>query len=207
MTHEQNISTTDYAIIVLAAGISSRLGHPKQMLLHKGKSLLRHVVDITKNVNAHPVIVVLGANSQLTSGEIPGDENIYKIINENWIEGISSSIQSGLHALQQIAPSCAGAIFTVCDQPFITASFLNKLIAVQKETGKPIVVASYENTVGTPSLFHKTYFPELLALRGDAGAKTIIKQHTGSVVAVPFPKGEIDIDTEADYKALKNMEN
>lgn len=204
---EENNNTPGYAIIVLAAGISSRLGQPKQLLLYRGKGLLRHVVDIAKNVNAHPVIVVLGANSQLTSAEITTDENMYKIINENWSEGISSSIRCGLHALQQIAPSSAGVIFTVCDQPFITASFLNKLVEVQKETAKPIVAATYENTVGTPALFQKTYFPELLALRGDAGAKTIIRQHTASVAAVPFPKGEIDIDTEADYKALKNMEN
>lgn len=204
---EENNNTRNYAIIVLAAGASNRLGRPKQLLIYKGKSLLRHVLDIAKNVNAQPVIVVLGANSQLTSNEIPGDSNIYKIINDNWNKGISSSICCGLNALQQIAPSSEGAIFTVCDQPFITASFLNKLITVQKETGKPIVASSYENTVGTPVLFHKTFFPELLALQGDAGAKTIIRQHTGSYVTVPFPKGEIDIDTGADYKALKNMEN
>ena len=202
---EKNGNIFNCAIIVLAAGASGRFGRPKQLLKYRGKSLLRYVLDIAKNVNAHPLIVVLGANSHLTSNEITGDKDIYKIINDNWSEGISSSIRSGLNALHQIAPSSDAAIFMVCDQPFITSSLLNNLIRVQKETGKPIVASGYENTIGTPVLFHKTLFPELLALKGDAGAKKIIKQHAGSFVTISFPKGNIDIDTKEDYEALESL--
>lgn len=192
------------AIIVLAAGASNRLGRPKQLLPYRGKSLLRNVMGVAKSVNAHPVIAVLGANSHLTGNEIEEDKNVYKIVNDNWGEGISSSIQCGLKFLQQISPSSDAAIFMVCDQPFITGSLLNKLITAQKKTGKPIVASSYDNTIGTPVLFHKSLFSELMDLRGDAGAKKIISQHADSVVTVSFPKGKIDIDTAADYAELEH---
>ena len=91
----------------------------------------------------------------------------------------------------------------MCDQSFITSVLLNDIIKKQQETAKPIVASSYENTPGTPVLFFQTLFPELIALQGDAGAKKIILQHPGDVVIVLFTMG--DIDTDADYAALKDI--
>ncbi len=204
-TAEKNISSFHFAIIVLAAGASIRLGRPKQLLMYKNKTLLRHILDIAKKVNTQPVVAILGANIDLIAKEIADDKNIYTITNENWNEGIASSIRAGLKALQQIAPACDGAIFLVCDQPYITSSLLHDMIKLQQHSGKPIVACSYSDTIGTPVLFHKTLFHELLTLKGDAGAKKIIKKHTGSVATIPFPKGQIDIDTQTDYDALKKM--
>jgi CTP:molybdopterin cytidylyltransferase MocA len=93
----------------------------------------------------------------------------------------------------------------VCDQPFISLTLVNQLLNIQQKTGKAIVACSYGDTVGTPVLFKSTFFPELLTLQGDAGAKKIIKQHSGAVATVTFPKGHIDIDTDTDYEALKKM--
>ena len=204
-TAEKNSNGFHFAIIVLAAGASNRLGRPKQLLKYKEKTLLQHILDIAKKVNTHPVVAVLGANRDLIAKEIADDKNIHTIINENWSEGIASSIRAGLNALQQIDPACHGTIFLVCDQPHITSSLLTDMIKMQHHTGKPIVACSYSDTIGTPVLFHKTLFPELLTLKGDAGAKKIIKKHSGSVATIPFPKGQIDIDTETDYEALKKM--
>ena len=206
ISSKENVSFENYGIIVLAAGASIRLGKPKQLLEYKGKSLLRHVLNIAKDVNGQSIIAVLGANSDLISKEIPDDKNIYRIINADWSEGISSSIRSGLNALQQIAPSSDAALFIVCDQPFITTSLLNSIIVAQKKTGKFIVACSYENTIGTPVLFHKALFPELMALKGDSGAKKIIMKYPDLLATIPFPQGNIDIDTGADYMALKNGE-
>ncbi|MDQ3682203.1 MAG: NTP transferase domain-containing protein, partial [Bacteroidota bacterium] len=86
--------------------------------------------------------------------------------------------------------------------PYVSAFLLNKLIATQKNTGKPIVTSQYENTFGPPALFYKTIFPELLKLKGDAGARKIVAQQSNNVATVLFTQGNIDIDTEADYKAL-----
>jgi molybdenum cofactor cytidylyltransferase len=197
--------SSHYAAIVLAAGASNRLGKPKQLLMYKDKTFLRHILDIVTISNTYPVITVLGAGSHLTAKEIPADKNIHTIINGNWKEGIASSIRCGLNALLQIAPGCHGAIFFVCDQPFISLTLVNQLLNIQQKTGKAIVACSYGDTVGTPVLFKSTFFPELLTLQGDAGAKKIIKQHSGAVATVTFPKGHIDIDTDTDYEALKKM--
>lgn len=90
----------------------------------------------------------------------------------------------------------------VCDQPFVTSAVFENLISESKKTGKEIAASAYSETLGTPVLFHKKYFPELLALKGKEGAKKLIKKYAEDVVAVPFEKGNIDIDTEEDYNQL-----
>ena len=116
---------------------------------------------------------------------------------------MASSVRCGLNTLLQLAPSTDAVIIMVCDQPFVTTQLLNDLLATQHETGKSIVTSFYENIPGPPALFHKIIFPELLALKGDAGARKIVERHADDLATVPFPKGIIDIDTAADYEALQ----
>ena len=92
----------------------------------------------------------------------------------------------------------------VCDQPFVSVALLNELIDACNTSGDDIIACSYSNTIGTPALFSKNYFPALLALQGDEGAKKLLKQYNGSVGVVSFPKGNIDIDTIQDYNEWKN---
>jgi molybdenum cofactor cytidylyltransferase len=190
------------AIIILAAGSSSRMGRPKQLLPYNGKSLLEHTVDTANDADANPVIVVLGANAALLEKEID-EKKVHIVENNEWKEGMASSVRCGLSTLLHIAPSSDAAIIMVCDQPFVSSSLLNELIAAQKNTGKPIVASQYENAVGPPTLFYKTIFPRLLELKGDAGARKIIEQRTSDVATVLFTHGNVDIDTEADYDALE----
>lgn len=151
---------------------------------------------------ASPVIVVLGANASLLEKEID-EKKIHIVENKEWKEGMASSVRCGLNALLHMAPSSDAVILMVCDQPFVSSSLLNELIATQKNTGKPIVTSQYENAIGPPALFHKTIFAELLELKGDAGARKIIEQRSSDVATVLFKQGNIDIDTEADYHALE----
>jgi molybdenum cofactor cytidylyltransferase len=144
---------------------------------------------------------VLGANAALLEKEIAA-KKVHIIENKEWKEGMASSVRCGLSTLLQIAPSSDATIIMVCDQPFVSSSLLNELIGTQKNTGKPIVTSQYEKAIGPPALFHKTVFPELLALKGDAGARKIIEQRSNDVAKVLFIKGNIDIDTEADYNSL-----
>lgn len=162
---------------------------------------MEHTIDTANDADANPVIVVLGANAALLEKEI-GEKKIHIVENKEWKEGMASSVRCGLSTLLQIAPSSDAAIIMVCDQPFVSTSLLNELIATQENTGKSIVTSQYENAIGPPALFHKTVFYELLALKGDAGARKIIEQHSNDVATVLFKKGDIDIDTEADYKSL-----
>lgn len=190
-----------YGIILLAAGASSRLGKPKQLLLYNGKSLLHHGMQVAVDTDINPIIVVLGANADLLMQEVE-DKAAVVVVNKEWNEGIAASIRCGLVKLLEVVPGLEAAILMVCDQPFVTLQLLKDLVAKYQASGKPIIASSYENSVGTPALFDKTIFAVLLALKGDAGAKKIIKENPDWVSVVPFPLGNIDIDTEEDYKAL-----
>ena len=189
--------------MILAAGASARLGKPKQLLQYNGKSLLQHVLSEAISSYASPVIVVLGANSDLISKEIDKTK-VYIIENTDWEEGMASSVRIGLSTLSEIFPSGDAVIFMVCDQPYVSASLLNDLINTQVETGKLIVTCNYGDAIGPPALFHQSLFPELMQLKGDAGARKIIQQHSNEVATVLFTEGKIDIDTNDDYEALKN---
>jgi molybdenum cofactor cytidylyltransferase len=185
--------------IILAAGASSRLGTPKQLLPYAGKTLLQYTVKAALDSIARPVIVVLGFEAEKIKDNIDGAQ---VIVNPDWQEGMSSSIRCGIQALDRADPSAEGTIILVSDQPYITSALLNELVTEHRKTGEPIVASSYDNTLGVPALFHKSIFAMLLQLKGDAGAKSIIQQHSGDVGMVTFSKGGVDIDTKEDLNEL-----
>lgn len=187
-------------IVVLAAGGSTRLGTPKQLLTYQGRTLLRRAVETALEAAAGPVAVVLGAEAARMRAELAGlDVRVAE--NPDWAEGLSTSLHSGLAALD--APAAAGsavdaALFTTCDQPLVTSALLREIIGAYDVSHPAIVVCEYAGTVGVPALFSRALFPELLALRGDAGAKRVIARHLPAVARVPFPDAVLDIDTAAD---------
>jgi molybdenum cofactor cytidylyltransferase len=189
-------------IILLAAGGSSRLGHPKQLLLYKNQTLLQHSLSVALASNAQMIVVVLGADADILQKELTG-EKIHVVINAYWQEGMASSIRTGVKAITEISPSVEGVILLVCDQPFINSALLNNLITAHQKTGKEIVACTYGNTFGPPVFFHHSLFSELLQLKGDTGARSIVQKHLDSMEAIPFPEGIFDIDTEADYEKIK----
>ena len=206
MESEEKNKTTNIGVIILAAGNSSRLGRPKQLLSYNGRTLLQHSLQIAGASNANPIVVVLGADADIIKREING-VYVHVVQNEDWQEGMASSIRCGINAFRQITPNAEGVIVMVCDQPYITASLLNELITAHQKTGKPIVACSYENTFGPPVFFHHTFFDELLKLKGDVGAKNIIHQHADAVELISFPEGTYEVDTEADYERIKSIGN
>lgn len=195
------MSTGRYAIIILAAGASTRLGKPKQLLPFRKKNLLRYIMEEAIASDTGPVIVVVGAHAARLAGEM-SDYKINVIQNIGWEEGMASSIRCGIESLQLFEPGCDGAILLMCDQPYVNASLIKELVATAGETHKPVVTCRYANTVGPPALFSKSIFPELLELTGDTGARRIVERHLGEVAMINFPQGDIDIDTSADYEAL-----
>lgn len=199
---EKHVLDNNFGVILLAAGQSSRLGQPKQLLSFAGNTLLKHTFQIAKASAAHKVVVVLGANAETIQKEI-GAADINLVLNKNWHEGMASSIRYGLEALVEIDPNVNGVILMVCDQPHVTSALLNNIIMAHHKTKKPIIACSYENTYGSPVFFHRSMFYELLQLKGDVGARGLIKQHIDEVEIISFPKGDIDIDTQADYEKLQ----
>lgn len=188
-------------ILVLAGGQSKRLGTPKQLLLYKGKTLLHTLLSTIQTITSERVFLVLGAYAAEISAQI-SDNQIQTIYNENWEEGMASSIRTGVAYIQQHFPSIDGIMIVVCDQPFLTTSQLLSLIEIQRNSGLPIAASAYKGVAGTPVLFHQSFFDTLLQLKGDKGARTIIQAHISAVATVPFEKGEIDIDTQEAYQQL-----
>lgn len=190
-------------IIILAAGQSARLGRPKQTLQYGDQSLLKHSIKAAVDSNIGPVIVVIGSNENEIHSHIE-DEPVSIILNNDFQEGIASSIRAGISYILEVHKDCNSVILMVCDQPHVNATLLKNLDEARQETNKPIIACSYKNTIGVPSLFDKTFFPELLLLKGEEGGKKVLLQHKDNITTVPFPKGEIDVDTSADYEALNN---
>jgi molybdenum cofactor cytidylyltransferase len=201
-----NIKISNIAIIILAAGTSSRLGSPKQLLSYKGKNLLRHTVDEALETGCASVFVVLGANSELLRKELK-DKPVSIVENTAWEEGMASSIRCGLETITNTILRPDSIIFMVCDQPYVRSSLLLNLMEKKNKTGMPIVASSYEDKsdsypMGTPALFHRSFYPALMELKGDKGARKLIADNPDKVATVLFPQGVTDIDTKEDYEKL-----
>ena len=190
-------------IVILAAGASTRLGRPKQLLQYHGKTLLDHSVNEAINAKADAVVVILGKNADLLQNKID-NQKVNVVINKDWEEGMAASVRLGLATLLKIKPYIDAVIFMVCDQPHISSLVLNELITTQQKTTKQIVTCNYGGSIGPPALFHKKYFRELAKVKGDIGARNIIQQNMNDVATILFPEGKIDIDTQEDYDALES---
>lgn len=185
------------AVMILAAGASRRLGRPKQQLIFENQTLLNRIIHTAISLQSGPVLVVHGDDTFL-----PRDIAIEPVLNRQWQEGMATSIHAGINALEAKYPMLETVIITVCDQPFITIELLREMIALQQQTSLPIIASVYGETIGTPVLFHKSVFKELLTLSGDKGARQLLKKDSDRVGLVNFPLGKIDIDTEEDYEGL-----
>jgi molybdenum cofactor cytidylyltransferase len=186
-------------IIILAAGNSSRLGRPKQLLPYRGKTLLSHVVDESVMADLKPVIVITGAYHTEIRGSLEGRSSEL-VFNPEWQKGMASGIVAGLQRAMVIESALQSVIIAVCDQPYISGNLFRALIGEWTVSGKGVIACSYAETVGTPVLFGQKYFTELALLSGEAGAKQLLKRYPYDVGTIPFPKGNIDIDTEKDLK-------
>jgi molybdenum cofactor cytidylyltransferase len=183
-------------IILLAAGSSSRLGRAKQLIEFQGKTLIQKAIDEAKKSQADCLVVVLGANADLIQTGFEPSSAAF-IINSDWQQGMSSSMQAGLHFLMA-KEAIDQVLLMLCDQPFVDASLLDQMITAKESSSKGIVASAYSNTLGVPALFDKRYFVELLELTGSEGAKKVIFNHQAEVHALDFPLGAVDLDTEED---------
>lgn len=187
--------------VILAAGESSRLGQPKQLIQFHGKSLVHRIVDAARKARCSPTVVVIGSDREEVERELKAEGAII-VENENWRLGIGTSIRVGMRRLIDKAPTLEAVVLLVCDQPFVDARAIARLIRLREKTKRAIVGSRYANTLGVPALFDRSCFQELLALDNATGAKTVILSNRERVAEFPFPEGKIDIDTASDYKKL-----
>lgn len=183
-------------IVILAAGNSSRMGQPKQLLQYQGRSFIRRITQEAISVVSE-VVVVLGAYSEMIKPELE-DLNVCMVVNAAWETGMAGSVTTGLNALAGVEQ----VILAVADQPFVTAALFSGMITQQVVSGKGIVACSYSGIAGTPVLFDQRYFSALLALTGEEGARRILRANTEDVATVDFEAGAMDIDTKEDFDQL-----
>ncbi len=188
--------------IVLAAGASTRLGQPKQLVEYHGETLLARAIRFAQQAGAGPVFVVLGANLEAILPHGLSDTAV-PVINKDWQDGISGSIQAGLRAVHGMLPATEGVLLLACDQPHLSAGHLSALLrAFSSKSASVIAASAYEGALGTPAVFPRAAFRQLFELRGDRGARAILGKPPCPVVEIPFPDGEVDIDTPADLDQL-----
>jgi molybdenum cofactor cytidylyltransferase len=186
-------------IIILAAGDSSRMGQPKQLMIYKDKTFLQHIIGEAKNAQLEPVICITGYQSELITKNITG-MGISIVYNDQWREGMGSGISAGIR--QAILSDVDSVIIAVSDQPHVSSDLFAAMQALKDQSGKGIVACSYAGTLGTPVLFGKKYFDPLKSLDGHQGAKNIVQLNGSDVCPITFEKGIIDIDTKEDYEHL-----
>lgn len=181
--------------LLLAAGSSSRLGRPKQLIEFDGETLIRRAANALINAGCEPVIVVLGSEVELSKQQLNG-LNVRIAENAAWQTGMSSSIREGMSHV--ILENVDGVLISVCDQPQVTAGHLQTLATRFAETHAAVTAAEYDNILGVPAVFSRELFDDLMNLTGDKGARDLIRNHPA--VSVSMPEAAFDIDTEADLE-------
>jgi molybdenum cofactor cytidylyltransferase len=192
-------------LIVLAAGASTRMGTPKQLLLFQGRSLLRSIAEAAIASRCEPIVVVLGSQADRIELEMDALD-LHSVVNLEWARGMGTSIAAGMTALTAMRSDLDAVVIAVSDQPFVGSDLLNRLVESYQATQSPIVASAYANTLGVPALFDRSFFTALMTIDRDVGARDLIKRHAEKVVRVPFPDGAIDVDTPAQYQQLCSRE-
>jgi molybdenum cofactor cytidylyltransferase len=185
------------AAVVLAAGPSTRLGEPKQLVVIGGETLLERAVRVAREAGCEPVVVVVGASFPEVLARTHGRlGDAVPVINDKWQKGMATSIERGVRTLAFVAKNASGVVLMTCDQPAVTAEHLRGLIASGEVTA-----SSYAGRRGVPAYFPAAAFPALMELRGDAGARELLRE----AAAVELAGGELDVDTAADLDEAKRL--
>jgi molybdenum cofactor cytidylyltransferase len=204
------------AAIILAAGSSSRMGggrHKLLLPLHD-RPVLAHVIDATLASQAHPVVIVLGHQAEQVRTKInsyAAHPHLIIVENSDYLQGMSTSMHLGIQILisngytKNKAPYAVdSALILLGDQPLITPRVIDSLITTYRTTRKRIVAPLYDGKRGSPVLFDKSYFPELLEISGDEGGRKVLERHREDVEVVEMSDtvANFDVDTWEAYQQV-----
>jgi molybdenum cofactor cytidylyltransferase len=185
-------------VLILAAGASTRLGQPKQLVKLGGRPVLHRVVSNAVSLAGHAVTVVIGAHAgEMTHLLAHSPASV--IVNRGWAEGMGSSLRFGVAALP---PACEAALVLLGDQVGVTLDDLKRLAGAWQGEESMIAASVYAGHIGVPAIFPRICFSELAELRGDQGARKILERNSYRLVRVLMPNAALDLDTPQDLVAL-----
>jgi molybdenum cofactor cytidylyltransferase len=189
------------AAVVLAAGTSSRMGRQKLLLpVGEGRPLIRLSVERVLAGGLDDVVVVLGRDADEVAAALSGLA-VRSVVNPRYAEGQSTSLRAGLDALR---PGTKAVVVALGDQPLPDPGLIGRLVAVFRDTRRPVVAPRYRDGRGNPVLFAAALFDELRAVTGDQGGRGVIAADPGRVAEVVVDTAmPADIDTWADYESLE----
>ena len=190
------------ACVLLAAGGSRRMDSPKQLLRRRARPLLLHAVDaVRRAAPTAPLVVVLGAHLlrlRLVLRRAAPDALVAE--NRRWAEGLASSLQT---ALAHVPRGTRAVLVVLVDQPHVDAAALRCLLAAwRRRPGLP-AAAHYDNRPGVPAVLPRRHWPAVRALRGDSGARALLRDATG-LTLVDMPEAAVDLDTQEDVSAWRS---
>jgi molybdenum cofactor cytidylyltransferase len=191
------------AAVILAAGGSSRLGFPKQLMLHEGDTLVNRAALAARRAGLDPVIVVLGADSSRVAAAIDRATDVVLVMNDEWQTGQASSLRAGIRSAMSTGSDTV--LVMLVDQLLVDEIALRKLIA-QYDDDHRIIAAAYHDTIGAPALIACEFFSDLMQLSGDSGAGRWLRDRKDIVTQVALPEAMIDIDTPSDAAGLTKPE-
>lgn len=192
-------SRTAHGLIVLAAGDSSRLGEPKQLLRHRGETLIHRAARLGLSTAPADAVIVLGAHTGAMLASVQ-DLPIRHVDSEDWPLGLSHSLRAGIAAL---SPDCAGALILLCDQVALEAQHLGALVDAWRSDPLRAVASRYAERLGVPALLPRAWFADLQELEGDRGAGALLAQRSDEVIAIDNAALAIDIDRAVDLHWLE----
>jgi molybdenum cofactor cytidylyltransferase len=173
------------------------MGKPKQLLPIDGKPMVLCAVEAAVESLADPVVVVVGANAEAIT-PLLNKEAVHVVTNRTWTEGMGSSIRAAMEALAVLAPDAAGVVIALADQPNMRATHITRLLTAHERTGKSMVSALRRGGMTPPVYFGAEHFAALLSLKGDEGARSLLRNHPEEVALVAMEE-LADMDTPADF--------
>lgn len=187
--------------VVLAAGMSRRMGTPKQLLRIGGETILELTLKNVRSSSVQEIVLVLGFAAESVEKEIT-TERVKVVHNKDYQQGMGTSLRAGLAA---VAPQASAALIVLADQPFVRPETLNSLIACHQESKPQIIIPMYRGFRGNPVLLDRSVFPELKELNGDVGCRAIFGSHTENICKLAMDDLGIllDIDSPEEYQKLE----
>jgi molybdenum cofactor cytidylyltransferase len=186
--------------VVLAAGLSTRMGRNKMLLEIGGRTLVRRSVATALAAGLDPVLVVVGHESDKVRGELSG-LLCTPVLNGEYASGMNTSLRAGIVALPD---DVAAAVVLLGDMPLVDAAMVRSLVDAFRRGNRSLAVSIYGDVVAPPIAYGRALFPELRALTAEACGKSVIKQHRAEAIELPWPSETLtDLDFPADVQRIR----